>query len=124
MIDYVGKTDEKAKSIFRELHDAHVLLFHEVLNQPIETRKATPEKVIAPEITENTAKLLEAAENLEKENEKLRSDKENLIISFDQERREYLEQISSLQEENSKYLNTIIKHSKDNAENNLSRIHE
>jgi hypothetical protein len=58
---------------------------------------------------------------LENELQKLRLDKENLIKTIEQERLETHDQMATLQEENAKYLNAIIKHSKENAEVNLSK---
>jgi len=52
----------------------------------------------------------------------LRQEKEAMFNEFQQERNEMMEQINSLQEENSKYLDTIVRHSKENAEQNLSRF--
>ena len=63
----------------------------------------------------NTSELLAAAENLERENQKLKQDRERLIREFEEERNELQDQVASLQEENTKYLDTIIKQSKENA---------
>lgn len=70
----------------------------------------------------DTAELLEVAENLERENQRLRAEKENIIEEHRQERNELMEQIASLQEENSKYLDTIVRHSKGNADQNLAKF--
>jgi len=50
----------------------------------------------------------------------LRNEREAMIAEFQQERNELLEEIASLREENSKYLDTIVRHSKENAEQNLN----
>jgi len=52
----------------------------------------------------------------------LRAEKEAMFAEFQQERNEMMEQIASLQEENSKYLDTIVRNSKENAEQTLSRF--
>lgn len=43
-----------------------------------------------------------------------------MIQEFQQERNELMEEIAALREENSKYLDTIVRHSKENAEQNLN----
>ena len=43
-----------------------------------------------------------------------------MLAEFQQERNELLEEINALREENTKYLDTIVRHSKENAENNLN----
>lgn len=139
IIDYCGTFDDKLQAVIDGIHTSHMVLFDEVIGNDRniqinnedtllrsqteqEAQKETTKQEHSEHLAQETAKLLEAAENLERENEKLREEKEALIMSFEQERRELLEQLNMLQEENAKYLNTIIKHSKENAENNLSKV--
>jgi len=138
IIDYCGTFDDKLQAVMDGIHTSHMVLFDEVIGNwsnifannadtllrsqsEQEAQKEATKQERSESLAQETAKLLEAAENLERENEKLREEKEALIMRFEQERRELLEQINTLQEENSKYLNTLIKHSKENAENNLSK---
>jgi hypothetical protein len=72
-------------------------------------------------INTETAELLEDLERLERENYALKQDKEAVRSDFEMEKHELHAEIESLQQENRKYLDTIIKHSKANADNTLSK---
>mmetsp|Transcript_9255 Transcript_9255/g.17666 ORF Transcript_9255/g.17666 Transcript_9255/m.17666 type:complete len:848 (-) Transcript_9255:1671-4214(-) len=84
-------------------------------------KQESPTKSDHFSINTETAELVEDLERLERENFMLKQDKEALRSDFELEKHELHNEIESLQQENRKYLDTIIKHSKANADNTLSK---
>jgi hypothetical protein len=108
--------EPRVSTVLEGIHDAHAVTFKELLKLVEKNPDTNSHKK-----GEGDTQLLEAAETLEKENQKLKSERENILREFEQERNELIDQLNSLQEENSKYLDQIIKHSKDNADHNLGK---
>jgi membrane protein involved in colicin uptake len=121
VIEFTAQTDPRLMAILEGIHGAHHVLFNEMADTVITCQQSAPIPQHVPQQPQSAdnSKLLLQVGNLEHELQKLRQDKENLLNTIEQERHEAQEQMTMLQEENSKYLNTIIKHSKENAENNL-----
>jgi len=123
IIEFIANMDPRLSSILEGLHDAHAIIFKDLATNVNTTNFNNTNQSGFEKGSRDVAgghnapaELLEVAESLEKENNKLRSEREAMLAEFQQERNELLEELNSLRDENAKYLDTIVRHSKENAD--------
>lgn len=123
--DLVLKKNEKVGQKLLEVQEVLGGIFQENIKnllglQPKLQKKMKNLKAEVELAQLESAEVLEAADQLQKESERHQHEKAKLLQIFHEERAEFLAEIESLQEENKRYLDTIIRHSKSYAESAIS----
>lgn len=124
-IEYINKTNPKLAGIMQNIHKAYYSIFEQTASVVFSIDKKYLEilgtfKSQLDESNARTAKLLEAAEKLEKDFEKNLSEKTSLKGWFEQDRQDLMERIKDLSDENKRYLDIIVKNSKSSAESAMN----
>ena len=123
--DLVVKKQDKIGQKLLEVQTILTSVFREIIKnllgmQPKLYKKLKNMKAEVEIAQNESAEVLEAADQLQRESQRHKQEKSRLIEQFHIEREEYLAEIESLQEENKKYLDTIIRHSKSYADSLIS----
>ncbi|CAG9322690.1 unnamed protein product [Blepharisma stoltei] len=119
------KQNKKAGALLKNVNQALSSLFGDSLSSLFSVHMKYQEKIKAmksdmEKAMKETAEVLEAAEQIEKEAETHKMEKERLKRMLDEEKEEMRQELETLQNENKRYLDIIIKHSKTNAESALT----
>lgn len=119
------KQNKKAGTLLKNVNNALNGLFGDSLSSIFSVHSKYQEKIKAmkadmEKAMKETAEVLEAAEQIEKEAEVHKQEKDRLKRMVDEEKEELRIELENLQNENKRYLDIIIKHSKNNAESALT----